>query len=117
MPGLTDVELVDQGVDSVSIRTNEGLMERTNITTQIAPDSVVVEFDEVYQAGSKVTVTSHFLDEFITSDSGVTHRLVVSDVEAGGLLGFFYRRFGGKKMGNAFLTAYRAYFENQNRTA
>jgi hypothetical protein len=46
MPGLTSVELVDQGSDSVTIRTNEGLMKRTNISTRIETDRVVIEFNE-----------------------------------------------------------------------
>lgn len=106
MPGLTSVELVEQSSDSVTIRTNEGLMKRTNITSRPGPAGLVVELDETYEAGSKVTTTSHFRDEFTSRGSGVTHRLVISDVEAPGFLGFFYRRFGGKKMGNAFLKAY-----------
>ncbi len=61
MPGLTTVELVEQGIDFVTIRTNEGLMKRSNISKQIEGDSVVVEFDEEYEAGSKVTAHSHFL--------------------------------------------------------
>ena len=111
MPGLTSVELLEQGPDSVIIKTNEGLMTRTNITKRIDDESVVVEFDEAYEAGSKVTVTSHFTDEFTTSGTGVTHRTVISDVMAPGFLGFFYRRFGSSKMGNAFLKAYTTYFE------
>jgi hypothetical protein len=114
MPGLTSVELVEQGNDSVTIRTNEGLMKRSNISKRIEADRVVVEFDERYEAGSKVTTTSHFSDEFTTSDSGVTYRLVMSDVEAPGFLGFFYQRFGSSKTGNAFLTAFKAHFEKQN---
>ena len=55
MPGLTSVELVEQGSDFVIIRTNEGLMKRTNISKLIEAESVVVEFDEEYQAGSKIT--------------------------------------------------------------
>lgn len=113
MPGLTSVELVEQGPDSVTIRTNEGLMKRTNIAKRTETDTVVVEFDEVYEAGSKVTVSSHFSEQFTTSDTGVTYRLAISDVAAPGLLGFFYRKFGSSKMGNAFLTAYKAYFEKQ----
>ena len=113
MPGLTSVELVEQGSDSVTIRTNEGLMKRTNISKRIEAQSVVVEFDEEYEAGSKVTTTSHFSDEFTANDAGVMYRLVMSNVEAPGLLGFFYRRFGSAKTGNAFLTAYKGYFENQ----
>jgi len=112
MPGLHTVELVDQGSDFVTIKTNEGLMKRTNITKQAGPTRVVLEFDEVYEAGSKVTASTHFVDEFTPSDSGVTHHLVMSDVEASGFLGFFYHKFGAKKMGNAFLKAYEDYFAN-----
>jgi carbon monoxide dehydrogenase subunit G len=113
MPGLTSVELVEQGGHSLTIKTNEGLMKRTNISKRIDAESVVVEFDEEYAAGSKVTATSHFSDEFTTTDSGVKYRLVMSDVEAPGLLGFFYQRFGSSKTGNAFLTAYKAHLEKQ----
>jgi hypothetical protein len=113
MPGLTSVELVDQGSDSVTIKTNEGLMKRTNISKRIEAERVVVEFDEEYQAGSRVTTKSHFLDEFATSDTGVKHRIVMSGVEAPGLLGFFYRKFGSSNIGNAFLASYKAYFEKQ----
>ncbi len=114
MPGLTSVELVEQGSDFVTIRTNEGLMKRTNISKRIEAESVVVEFDEEYQAGSMVTTKSHFLDEFTTSDTGVKHRTVMSGVEASGLLGFFYRNFGKSNTGNAFLKSYKTYFEKQN---
>jgi hypothetical protein len=114
MPGLTSVELVEQGSDSVTIKTNEGLMKRTNISKRIEAESVIVEFYEEYEAGSKVTATSHFLDEFSTSGTGVTHRLVMSGVEAPGFLGFFYQRFGSSKTGNAFLTAYKGYFEKRS---
>ena len=111
MPGMTSVELVEQGSDSVTIRTNEGLMNRTKISKHLDPDRVVLECDERYEAGSKVSATSHFVDEFTPSDNGVLHRLVISDVKAPGFLGFFYQRFGSSKMGNAFLTAYKAHFE------
>lgn len=77
MPGLTSVELVDQGSDFVTIRTNEGLMKRTNITKRAEADRVVVEFDEVYEAGSKVTVTSHFSNEFTADGNGITHQMVI----------------------------------------
>lgn len=86
---------------------------RTNITKQAGPARVVLEFDEQYEAGSKVTATSHFVHEFTPSNSGVRHSLVMSDVEASGILGFFYRIFGAKKMGNAFLKAYEEYFASQ----
>ena len=111
MPGLTSIELVEQANDSVTIRTNEGLMKRTNIAKRVEADRVIVDFDESYEAGSKVTATTHFSEEFTRADAGVTYCLVMSDVEAPGFLGFFYQRFGSSKTGNAFLTAYRAHFE------
>ena len=114
MPGLTSVELVEQGSDFVTIKTNEGLMKRTNITKRIEAESVVVEFDEEYQASSMVTVKSHYMDEFTSSDTGVKHRTVISGVEAPGFLGFFYREFGKSSTGKALLESYKTYFEKQN---
>lgn len=111
MPGLTSVELVEQGADFVAIKTNEGLMKRTNISTHIEDAHIALEFDERYEAGSKVTATSHFSHEFETDGGGVTHRLVMSGVEAPGFLGFFYRSFGSSKTGNAFLAAYKSHLE------
>lgn len=114
MPGLTSVELVEKGSDFVTIKTNEGLMNRTNISKRIEAESVVVEFDEEYQAGSMVTTKSHFLDEFSTSGGGVRHRMVISGLEASGFMGFFYRNFGKASTGNAFLNSYKTYFEKAN---
>lgn len=113
MPGMTSVELVAQTPDSVTIKTNEGLMTRTNISRRDEAESVVVEFDEVYEAGSKVTATSYFSHQFTSSANGVTHRIIIRNVDAPGFLGFFYRKFGSSKMGNAFLTAYASYLENR----
>jgi hypothetical protein len=114
MPGLTSVELIEQGSDFVTIQTNEGLMKRTNISKHIDADTVVVEFDEEYQAKSMVTVNTHFLDEFTATDTGVTYHSVLSGVEAPGFLGFFYRNLGKSSIGNAILTSYKTYFEKEN---
>jgi len=114
MPGLFSVDLVEQGSDFVIIRTNEGLMKRTNISKLIEDERVVAEFDEEYQAGSKVTTKSHFWDEFTTSEIGVKHSIVISDVEASGLLGFFYKFFGKSNIGKAILKSYKTYLEKQN---
>lgn len=111
MPGITRADLLDQGSDSVTIETNEGLMKRTSISKRPEGDRIVVEFDEEYQAASRVAVTTHFREEFVKSDAGVTHRLVMSEVNAPGFLGFLYRRFGSSKMGNAFLAATKANLE------
>ena len=111
MPGLTSVDVVEEHADTVVIKTSEGLMKRHNISTRVEDDGVTVEFDEQYQAGSRVTVNSYFVHEFVTTDHGVMHQLVVRDVAAPGFLGFFSRKFGGSKMGTALLTAERTYFE------
>ncbi len=111
MPGLTSVDLVEQGNDFVIIRTNEGIMKRTNIARRDEADRVTLEFDEEYQAGSKVTAKSHFLDEFTATDEGIKHRAVISDVKAPGFLGFFYRTFASASIGNAILTSYKTYLE------
>lgn len=113
MPGMTSVELVEQTSDSVTIRTNEGLMIRTNISKNIEDGRLMLEFDERYEAGSKVRTTSHFLEEYTTTDTGVMYRLIMSDVAASGLLGFLYRSFGSSRTGNAFLSATKTYLEEQ----
>ncbi len=41
----------------------------------------------------------------------MVHRTVVSDVQASGLLGFFYRRFGSRSMGKAFLSSHKGHLE------
>ena len=116
MPGLTSVKLVEQERDFVILRTNEGLMKRTNITKHIEAERVVVEFDEEYHAGSMITTMSHILDEFefTTSGRGVKHHIVMSNVESSGCMGFFYRKFGKSNTGNAYLKIYKTYFEKQN---
>ena len=115
MPGLTSVELINQSDDSLTIKTNEGLMHRSNLTKCIEAGQVAVDFDEVYEAGSRVTVSSRFHDEFTSSESGVTYQLVISNVQAPGFGGFLYRRFGSSKIGEALLTATKARFENSSR--
>ena len=112
MPGMTSVKLVEQGSDSVIIRTNEGLMKRINILKDVEAESIVVECDEEYQAG-KVTTKTHFRDEFTITDSGVQHRTTMSGLETSGFLGFFYRKLGSSSMGNAFLKAHKTYLENE----
>lgn len=115
MPGMKWAELVEQGTDFVTIETNEGRMKRTDISKRIQAETVVIELDEKYMAGRTVTTMAHFLDEFKKSGNGVEHRVVISRVEAPGWLGFFYRAFGKSKTGNAFLKAYKVYFESLGR--
>ena len=114
IPGLTTVALVEEGSDFVKIKTNEGLMKRTNISKHLKAEIVVLEYDEEYQAGQLVTTKTHYIDEFTASDTGVKHHIVLSDVEAPGFLGFFYQNFGKSSTGNAALNACKTYFEQQN---
>ncbi len=111
MPGLTSVEVIEEGIDFVTIKTNEGLMRRTNISKTIDDESVIVEFDEEYQAGRMINVKSHSLDEFTVSGEKVKHRTVLSEVKAPGFMGFFYRTFGKSSIGNSLLKSYKTFLE------
>lgn len=86
-------------------------MKRTNISKVVEDDRVVVEFDEEYQAGRKVTVNSRYQHEFTAAGTCVKHCTVISDVSAPGIMGFFYRKFGKSSTGKAVLNSYKAYFE------
>ncbi len=115
MPGISEAELLEQGDDFVTIRTNEGAMRRHNIECSVGDDEVILRFDEVYEA-KKVTGRSHFEDTYTASNSGgVQFTTVVSDVQANGVLGFLYRRFGSRNMGKAFLSSQKEYFESTQR--
>lgn len=111
MPSMTSVDLVDQGVDFVTIQTNEGIMKRTNITKKVEGDRVLLEFDEEYQAKKAITTSAHFLDEFVVTDKGLSHRVVISKLKASGIMGFLYRNFGSSSMGKAFLGAHKSFLE------
>ena len=111
MPGLTSVDILEEANNSITIKTSEGIMKRTNISKIITDESVLLEFDEEYQAGRMIKVSSHCLDEFTVNGKSVKHRVVLSDVKARGVLGFFYRNFGKSSIGNAILNSYKTYFD------
>lgn len=111
MPGLSNVELIEQGPDYVHIKTNEGLMKRTNIRVELNGESVLIEFDEEYQAGKMLTTSSHFQDKFRVSAGGILFKMTISDLKAPGFMGFFYRNFGSSSTGTAFLSAWKTHFE------
>ncbi len=112
MPGISRVELLAQGDDHLTIKTNEGLMKRTNIRKQFNPEVISIAFDEEYSAGKTITVCSHFVDEFTASGSGVNHQTTISHVNAPGFLGFFYRLFASNNIGRAVLSSHKKYLEN-----
>ena len=72
-----------------------------------------VWFDEVYEASGRVTATSHYRDEFVAAHAGVRNHLVISGVEAPGVLGFLYRNLGSNSIGKAVLEANRRCFEGE----
>ena len=109
MSGMTSVELIEQGTDFVTIKTNEGIMKRTNISMVSKKGKMTIEFDEEYQAGKTITTNAHFVEEFEEKDNEITLRVEISNLKAPGFMGFFYRNFGNKNIGNAFLNAYKNY--------
>lgn len=110
MPGLTDVELIERAQDAVTIRTKASCAAPTSPYNAI-PTPSPSRTTKPTMPGAKVTTTSHFHEEFAATDSGVLHTSVMSDVEAPGVLGFLYGRFGSSKSGNAFLSATRTHRE------
>lgn len=111
MPGISHAELLEQGIDFLIIKTNEGIMKRTNMKKIITKDAISVEFDEEYRAGKMITTSTHFFDEFTSMRNGMIHKSTISDVKATGILGFFYTKFGGNKIGNAILKSHKIYLE------
>ena len=109
MSGMSSVELIEQGTDFVTIKTNEGIMKRTNISMVSKKGKMTIEFDEEYQAGKTITTNAHFVEEFEEKDNEITLRVEISNLKAPGFMGFFYRNFGNKNIGNAFLNAYKNY--------
>ena len=109
MPGMTSVELMEQGSDFVTIKTNEGIMKRTNISIVSNNGKIIVEFDEEYQAGKTITTNTHFVEEFEAKENEIQLRLEISNLKVPGFMGFFYRNFASKNIGNAFLNAYENY--------
>lgn len=114
MPGITSAELVEEGSDFVSIRTNEGMMYRTAIVGRVEEGRATIEFDERYKAGSKVEGRSHIMHDFSVTPDGITLRIVIRDVTAPGFLGLMYRMFGSASIGKAFLSANTTYFTRTN---
>lgn len=112
MPGIASVEIKAKGLDFVTIQTNEGTMCRTNICVEKSSRNITVDFDEVYQAGKLITVSSHCTHVFSKEGDQVRHRLTIRSLKAPGVAGFFYRNFGSKNIGNAMLSAHeRCYID------
>lgn len=106
MPGITDVEIIEQADDYVTLKTNEGLVKRNNIITTIDQGHVTLEYDEVYEAEKMQTTHAHFVESFTPNQEGISYQLQISDVYASGFLGGFYSKFGKKHTGQAILNAH-----------
>ena len=109
-PGMTAVELIDQGKDYVTIKTNEGTMKRTNISVNTSENKIIIELDEEYITGT-ITTGSHIVEKFEGKDDKIELQIQISNHKAPGFLGFFLRNFGSKSIGNGFLDSYKKILE------
>ena len=109
-PGMATVELIEQGKDFLTIKTNEGTMKRTNIAVDTSKDKILIQFDEEYIT-SKITTNSHFVEKFEAKNDNIVLNIEISNLIAPGILGFFLRNFGSKNIGNGFLDSYRKILE------
>jgi cell division protein FtsX len=112
-PGITSAELIDQGKDYVTIKTNEGLMKRTNVSVNRLENKIVIELDEEYKT-SAITTHSHIIETFETKNDKIELHIEINNHKAPGFLGFLLRNFGSKNIGNGFLESYKKMFENKN---
>ena len=112
MPGLKSVELLEQGADYVLIKTDEGIMKRTDIKSKIEASRIIIEFHEEYDAGRMVKTNSYHSNEFSICEKGVHLQTIISEVSAPGILGFLYRLFGSNNIGNGILQSYKNYIES-----
>lgn len=115
MPGLKNVELVDEGDDFITIKTNEGIMKRTNISKTSEKDKITIKYDEEYDTGSMLTVKSHFIDNYKSSANNIVFETVISGVKTKGFMGLFYKLFGKSSIGNAFLSSCKTYLETYKK--
>lgn len=91
-------------------------MKRFNISKHMEGAKIVLAYEEEYQAGRLLTTKAHFLDEFTPQKKGgITYRLIIHDLEALGITGFFYRNLGSTNIGKAFLQAQKTYFEQKSK--
>lgn len=112
MPGLTSVELIEATEDTVIIKTNEGLMNRSNILISLDKNLVTIDFNESYQAGKMSEFLTHYKHIFEMKDDGVLHTCEISNVKASGFMGFLYKNFAKKSIGSATMNAYKKYLES-----
>lgn len=69
---------------------------------------MIIEFDEEYQT-KLITVKTHYKNDFIASKDKVIHRVILSEVESQGFLGFLYKRFGKFNIGDGVLKWYKTH--------
>ncbi len=111
MPGLFNVELVEEDNDYIEIKTNEGTMRRTNIVKDFQDDKIEIQFDEEYIAGKNITILSSYKHVFSKKDTSLIMELQIEEVKSKGVLGFLYKTFGKDNIGKAVLNAYKVYLE------
>jgi len=78
---MSSVELVRNDLNTVIIKTNEGLMERSSIPVSKEGDGAQVTFDESYKAGRATTVTSRHTHYFTPTQLELISRLIAENFQ------------------------------------
>lgn len=112
MPGISKAELLETSQDMVKIKTNEGTMIRSHISRAEAANTITVEFDETYEAGSMMVTKSHHKHVFTGEGEQLAHQLSIGNVSASGFMGWLYRTFGAGNIGKAIMAATKAHLES-----
>ena len=112
MPGMTKAEVLESGTDYVTIRTNEGLMKRTKIKKTSEENELLVEFEENYDGGKVVEVTSQYIFKFTSLNDQVNVECTIRLLKTKGFLGFIYKKLSSKSIGKATLNSYKKVFSN-----
>lgn len=111
MPGMLSVELQEETSDSITIKTNEGIMKRYNMVLEQGDSFVRMTFIEHYHAGKVTDTTCHYDLTFTQEADQVVLTATLSDLNASGFMGWLYKTFGSKNIGKAVLQTYASYFE------
>ena len=111
MPGISECDLIKETSDTISIKTNEGVMSRSNIIIKKNDTWIDIEYHKEYTAGKTMTSKSQINERFEIDDNCTSYHLTISNVKASGILGFFYRLFGKNNIGKALMNSHKTYLE------
>jgi hypothetical protein len=70
MPGITSVEIMAEDIGFVKIKTNEGVLTRTNIVVSSDHSTITISSNEHYIAGKMIQVEADFKEAFHIDETG-----------------------------------------------